>query len=148
MRLRFIGIVFSILAFNFSFSQDSPEDIITTFFEKFKDSSSTIALDYLYGKNQWVNKVSDDIMNVKKQVGSLTEDYVGKYYGYEEILEKKLSDSFILKSYLVKYGRQPFRFTFQFYKPDKEWMVFSFGFDASLDDEIEESAKLYRYRLN
>ena len=133
---------------NSAFTQESPEEIIITFFEKYKDSNSTTALDYLYGKNKWVNKVSDDILNIKKQVASLTEDYVGKYYGYEEILEKKLSDSFILKSYLVKYERQPLRFTFQFYKPDKEWIVFSFGFDANLDDEIEEAAKLYRYRLN
>ena len=54
----------------------------------------------------------------------------------------------ILKSYLVKYDRQPIRFTFQFYKPNKEWRIHSFKYDGNIDDEIEEAAKLYYFKLD
>ncbi|MFP4845976.1 hypothetical protein [Winogradskyella sp. PE311] len=148
MRLRFIGIVFSALAFNFSYSQDSPEEMVKTFFSKYKELGSTEALNYVYSKNEWVNNKSDDVVALKRQMAGLTEDYVGKYYGYELILEKKLSDSYVLKSFLVKYGRQPLRFTIQFYKPNKEWVFHGFSYDANLTEEIKEAAKLYNYRLN
>ena len=129
-------------------AQEVTDDMVEIFFEKFKNEGSTVALDYVYSTNKWVSQSSDDVISLKNQMNNLTEDFVGKYYGYELILEKRLSDSYILKSYLVKYGRQPLRFTFQFYKPDKEWRFHGFSFDGSLTEEIKEAAKLYNYRLN
>ena len=104
-------------------------------------------MDNLYKNNKWINRATDAITNLKQQLEALNEDYVGKYYGYELITEKKLSDSFILMSYLVKYDRQPIRFTFQFYKPNNEWITFSFKYDGNIDEEIEESAKVYYLNL-
>lgn len=129
-------------------AQEVTDDMVEIFFEKFKNEGSTVALDYVYSTNKWVSQSSDDVISLKNQMNNLTEDFVGKYYGYELILEKRLSDSYLLKSYLVKYGRQPLRFTFQFYKPDKEWRFHGFSFDGNLTEEIKEAAKLYNYRLN
>tara|TARA_R110002111_G_scaffold129666_2_gene194472 strand:- start:787 stop:1233 length:447 start_codon:yes stop_codon:yes gene_type:complete len=130
------------------FSQNESTDIVHGFFNNFEEKGATIALDELYGTNEWISRSSDAISKVKTQLEGLNEDFVGKYYGYELILEKKLSDSYILMSYLVKYDRQPIRFTFQFYKPNDTWRIQSFSFDGDLDEEIEEAAKLYRYKLD
>ena len=131
-----------------SFSQQTPDEMVNTFFEKFKENGSTEALNFLYEQNEWISKSSDDVILLKNQMESLSEDYIGKYFGYEQIVEKKLSDSFILRSYIVKYSRQPLRFTFKFYRPDDLWIFYGFSYDANLSEEIEEAAKLYRFRLN
>jgi len=90
-----------------------------------------------------MERATDAITKIKSQLEGLNEDYVGKYYGYELIVEKKLGESYILLSYLVKFDRQPIRYTFQFYKPKDKWSIYSFQFDGSIDDEIEEAAKIY-----
>lgn len=129
-------------------AQSEIDDIIDTFFKNYEEKGSTYALDNLYGVNKWIDLNGSVMMNLKEKMETLTEDFVGKYYGYELIVEKRLADSFVLRSYLVKYGRQPLRFTFQFYKPNKEWILQNFKYDGALDEEIEEAAKLYHFRLN
>lgn len=135
-------------ATSFSFGQTNPKEIISNFFIKYEENGASKALDYLYANNNWMKRAKDDVANVKQRLEGLNEAYVGKFHGYELIVEKKLSDSFILMSYLVKFDRQPIRFTFQFYKPDQEWRTQSFKFDGNIDDEIEESAKVYFLELD
>ncbi|MBU2938737.1 hypothetical protein KO494_04195 [Lacinutrix sp. C3R15] len=143
------SILIIILLISFSASaQNDPNEVVEQFFKEFKEKGAAIAIDNLYKPNKWINKSADAIIQLKSQLEGLNEDFVGKYYGKELILEKKLADSFILKSYLVKYDRQPIRFTFQFYKPNDTWMIQSFKFDGNLDTEIEEAAKLYNFTLN
>lgn len=124
-------------------AQSTPIEIVETFFKDYVKSGSSIALDNLYSTNKWMTRSADAIVNLKSQMQGLNDDYVGKYYGYELIVEKRLTESFVLLSYLVKYDRQPLRFTFQFYKPNDTWMIFSFQYDGNMDEEIEEAAKLY-----
>jgi len=64
---------------------------------------------------------------------------VGNYQGYELINEKKTGENLKLLSYMVRFDRQPFRFTFIFYKPDTIWQVQNLKFDDKLDDELEKS---------
>ncbi|MGQ8336152.1 hypothetical protein ACUNWD_06335 [Sunxiuqinia sp. A32] len=124
-------------------AQETPDLIIANFFKTYKVEGSSKALDDLYATNPWTSRIQDAINNVKNQLGRFDEELVGKYYGYEEIVSKKLGDSFMLKSYFLKFDRQFLRLTFQFYKPENDWRLFSFKFDDTFDDEIEEAAKLY-----
>lgn len=136
----------TIILLSFSFigiGQTTPKEIVSKFFTEYQKDGVSKALDNLYSNNEWMSRATDAITNLKQQLNTLNKDYVGNYYGYELIVEKRLSDSFILMSYLVKYDRQPIRFTFQFYKPDTEWRTHSFKYDGTIDDEIEESAKVY-----
>jgi hypothetical protein len=147
MKKLFFTLSFAVLSI-VAYSQDSPQDIVDKFFKEFETKGSSYALDNLYKPNKWISRNADAIMQLKSQISELNEDYVGKYYGSEFILEKKLTDSYILMSYLVKYERQPIRFTFHFYKPNKEWIIYSFKYDGAISEEIEETAKLYNFRLN
>lgn len=125
------------------YAQNTPTEMAGRFFEEYQNKGVSEALDNLYETNKWLERNKDAISNLKTQMQGLNEDYVGKFYGYELIVEKKLSESFLLLSYLVKYDRQPVRFTFQFYKPDQHWKLYSFKYDSDIDSEIEEAAKLY-----
>ncbi len=123
-------------------SQTKPEDLINNFFKNYIVNPSK-SIDDLYATNPWSVRIKDGIENIKKEVNGYTVDYVGKYYGYELITKKQFSESFILYSYMVKYDRQPLRFIFKLYKPKDKWTLYSFKIDSELDDEIEQSAKLY-----
>lgn len=129
-------------SFNLS-AQDNEQKIINNFFSNYEKKGIDIAVDELYKTNPWTTRIQDAINNVKTQLSKYDEELVGKYYGYERIVSKQLGNAYILHSYMVRFDRQPLRFTFQFYKPDNEWRLHSFAFDDSFDDEIEESAKLY-----
>lgn len=128
-------------------SQTQPKTVAELFFKEFKEKGASVAIDNLYSPNKWILRSGDAVIQLKNQLEGLNEEYVGAYYGQELMFEKKLTDSFILLSYLVKYDRQPIRFTFQFYKPNDKWVIHSFKFDGNIGDEIEESAKLYNFRL-
>ena len=123
-------------------AQTTPETIIKKFFAEYEKNAGK-ALDELYATNPWTSRIKDGIENLKKEVNGYTVDYVGKYYGYEPIVKKQFSESFVLCSYLVRYDRQPMRFIFEFYKPDNKWHLFYFKIDNEFDDEIEQAAKLY-----
>jgi hypothetical protein len=131
-----------------AFAQKTPNDLVTKFFSDYEENGVSTALDNLYKTNKWLIRSTDAIVKLKTQMEGLNEDFVGKYYGYELIVEKKLTDSFLLQSYLVKFDRQPIRYTFEFYKPKDQWMIFGLQYDGNLDDEIEQAAKLYYLDLS
>ena len=142
----------SILLFIFIFStslaigQNKSEDIINNFFKEYS-KSPTKAVDEMYATNPWTSRIRDGIEEIKNEVSKYTIDYVGKYYGNELIVKKQFSESFILYSYLVKYDRQPMRFIFKLYKPNDKWTLYEFSIDSSIDEEIEQAAKLYNLDL-
>ena len=120
----------------------TPEEHITQFFKEYASEGAGKALDNLYATNPWISQSGDAVINLKNNLNSLTKELVGSYVGKELIVKRTIGESYVLYSYMVKYERQPFRFTFQYYKPRDNWMIFGFFFDDQLDDELEESAKL------
>lgn len=141
-------IVFTTLTFFsvITYGQSNPDELITTFFKEYA-KSPVKAVENLYATSVWTSRNKDGIETIKNEIAKLNVDFVGKYYGYEPIIKKQFSESFLLSSYMVKYDRQPLRFTFELYKPNDKWVLFSFKFDTDLDDEIEEAAKLYHLNL-
>lgn len=138
-----LSLIFLLATFHSSLSQATPEQLTATFFKTFEKEGSSVALDQLYATNPWMSRSTDGITKLKSQVEDLNEDFVGKYHGYEKITKKALGSSYMLLSYMVKYDRQPIRFIFHYYKPKDHWVLYSFKFDASIDDELEEAAKIY-----
>jgi|WetSurMetagenome_2_1015567.scaffolds.fasta_scaffold96227_2 hypothetical protein len=125
-----------------------PEKLIEKFFNIYRDSGVDDALDNIFSTNEWmIQRSKDDIDNVKVQLKSLIQ-IIGEYYGNEIITQKSIGESFKLYSYLIKYDRQPIRFTFIFYKSKDTWKLYNFQYDQNLADELEESAKAYRLKEN
>ena len=136
--LLLITIIFSISGYG----QDSPEAIVEKFFNDYK-SNTDKAIDNLYSTNPWSKNLADAIGNMKREVNGYTESYMGKYYGSELITKQNCTESFVLFTYMAKYGRQPLKFAFEFYKPDKVWMLYSFNINSTIEDDVEQAAKLY-----
>ncbi|MFY0601404.1 MAG: hypothetical protein JXR03_17145 [Cyclobacteriaceae bacterium] len=150
MNFRILPLTFLLIAFNTfnSVAQDNGQSLIDDFFSDYENKGVEVAVDKLYKTNPWTTRIQDAINNVKTQLSRYNEELVGKYYGHEPIVTKQLGNSYVLHSYLVRFDRQPMRFTFQFYKPDDEWRLYSFAFDDNFDDEIEEAAKMYYLDLD
>src|SRR5690606_10529044 len=128
-------------------AQSTRVEITTEFFRTYEDSHQK-AVDYVFSTNKWmIDRNKDGIENVKNQLTNFL-GLVGDYYGYEKITEKSVGESYKLVSYMIKYDRQPVRFTFVFYKPKDKWQVQNFQYDDKLDDELEESGKVYRLKEN
>ena len=142
--MKKITIVLLLLLSSTSFyAQNNTKDIIDNFFRNYETHGPSLAVDKLYETNPWTNRIQDAINNIKTQLVRFDEELVGEYYGYEELVVKKLGDSYELHSYFLKFDRQFLRLTFQFYKPKDDWRLSSFQFDDKFDEEIEEAAKLY-----
>ena len=145
--MKIVFFILMISATGILFAQSSPQSLINDFFETYEKDAGKAVKD-LYSTNIWTERIKDDIDKIIGTVNGFTESYMGKYYGYELITSKKFAESFILYSYLVKYDRQPLRFIFKFYKPNDKWVLYSYALDDSLDDEIQEAAKLYYLNLD
>jgi len=122
-------------------AQSNPEDLIKAFFINFPKNSNK-AIDEIYNASGYKSSMTEAIENMKK----IAENYpntLGNYYGYEMITQKKCTDNFVLYSYFVKYDRQPMKFTFEFYKPNDKWRLYSLNFEANIDEDVEQAAKNY-----
>jgi len=128
---------FSIIAH----AQANPDEIIKKFFVDFSIDSDK-AISDIYATNPNINGITDAINNMKKIARSYPSQ-LGKNHGYELITQQKCTDNFILYAYFVKYDLQPMKFTFEFYKPNNTWNLYSLNFDSTIDDEVEQAAKLY-----
>jgi hypothetical protein len=123
-------------------AQNTENDITAEFFRIFQGDPMK-AMDYAFSTNKWMERNIDGVENVKSKFKDLLP-LIGDYYGYEKITEKAIGKDLKLVSFLVRYDRQPVRFTFVFYRPNEKWQVQNLNWDVGLDDELEESAKQNR----
>jgi len=128
-------------------AQNTIEEITASFFKAYEKDPQN-AVDTIFSTNKWMlERNKDGIENIKTKLNSFL-GLVGDYHGYEKITEKSIGQSYRLISYMVKYDRQPVRFTLIFYKPKDRWQLQNFQYDDSLSDELEESGKVYRLKEN
>jgi hypothetical protein len=118
--------------------------IIDTFFKKYKDGGTSPAIDYLFGTNKLFTDTVQ-IAGLKGKLDALRQS-IGKYLGKEIIAQRSASPSLFFYSYLVKHENQPVRFTFIFYKPQNDWVLYRFKYDDQLDIELEDAGKINNKR--
>lgn len=128
-------------------AQNDPQKIIDEFFTLYKNKGSDTSLDYLFGTNKWMDNSKDQIEGVKLKLNG-TLKQLGNYYGYDLITKKSLGDRYWLYTFMIRYDRQPVRFSLLLYKPNEEWRLMNFSFDDNMDDELSEAAKAYRLKEN
>lgn len=113
--------------------------IIDKFFKTYQTEGTSRAIVNIFKTNSAV-----DSLSLKGLIAKIdtTRGLIGLYIGKELIVQRKASNSLVLYSYLVKHEKQPVRFTFMFYKPKNEWLIYRLYFDDQVDNELEESAKI------
>lgn len=111
---------------------------VESFFTKYRDAGTGEAIDYIASTNkklQGLGTLKFKIDSVRSRAGSFT--------GYSEITKKKAAEGLILFSYLVKHEDQPMRFTFVFYKPRANWMLYDIEIDTDVINDLVTSGKIY-----
>jgi len=122
-------------------AQNSTRDITDKFFNLYNEDPGK-AIEYGFSTNKWVmEKNMAAVENVRLKLLNLIT-LIGEYRGYELITEEIIGESLKLQSYMMKYDRQPIRFTFIFYRPSDSWVVQNFQYDANLTDELEELGRI------
>ena len=124
--------------------QSNKDSIISIFFKLYKDNPVN-AYESLFVKSKWMT--AKNIQSGKSQLKDFIND-LGEYEGYEFITEKQAGQSYILESFLVKYERQPVRFTFILYRPLNTWQLQDFTYDTNLTSEITGAATIDKLKMN
>jgi len=140
MKKSIILFLGSLLFLSVSSAQE-PAKIIEQFFSTYPKNIDKAVTDIFKTNNSSTRK-RDEITKLKNQL-IFDVNKVGQYYGFEFISERKIGQSLVLYSYLLKYELQPIRFSFIFYYIEEKWVLFKFGYDADVITELEESAKFY-----
>lgn len=140
--MKFLLFIFTLSYATISCAQN-PQEYIESFFFNLEKGGINIALDSIFKTDQLFAKESvEKIDNIKSQLQNVSE-VIGNYYGAEPIFYDKLGQSVEIHSYLVRYEKQPLRFTFIFYKCLNKWTIYNFQFDSNLFDELYEKSKIY-----
>lgn len=143
MRTRFViflPFLFMIFTPGIIRAQQSAEDVTAQFFQLFQSKGVDEAVDYIYATNKWLvseKSTSDNIkMQLKKGIA-----IIGQYYGYELIEKKSLGDSYVMLSYMLRYDRQPIKFTFILYRPNKTWQIQNMKPVDRFEDDFDKAPR-------
>lgn len=112
---------------------------IDKFFKTYEKDGTSRAIINIFKTNPQVDSTS--LRGLIAKIDT-TRALIGMYEGKELIVQRKASNSLVLYSYLVKHQNSPVRFTFMFYKPKNDWVIYRLYFDDQVDNELEESAKI------
>jgi hypothetical protein len=118
--------------------------LVDSFFKKYKEDGTAAAIDYVFGTNKlFDNNAGIGVLKIK--LDSLRHT-IGLYTGKDLIVQKNAGNGLYLYSFLVKHENSPLRFTFIFYKPKNDWVLYRFKYDDQLDIELIDAAKIVNKR--
>jgi len=120
-------------------AQATTKEITDSFFQLFQKTPGK-AIEYAFSTNKWMEQKPEVVTQVKTQLKGLT-DMLGDCYGYDLISDNSISENLREIKYLIRYDREPLRFTFLLYKPKDKWEVLNFSFNENMDKEIEAAQK-------
>jgi hypothetical protein len=146
MKTKNIFVIFLLLVSKLSVAQTTKENISIAFFSEYQKDPLT-AYSNVFRNNKWMVDNKSTIETNKIKLKDLL-DQLGSYQGYELITEKRAGQSYILKSFLAKYERQPIRYTFILYKAKDNWQIQNLIWDTEVDVELKEAARIDRLREN
>jgi hypothetical protein len=127
----------------FVFAQNTPEQLVDNFFQKYVSESPDAAIDFIFTSNRYMDKAVGNVQEIKDRLNKAV-GMLDKYYNYEIFSKKILGESFTLIDCMVKYDRQPIQITFTLYKPDKEWYFQNIKFDYNLEDDVKTAPNVIK----
>ncbi|MBS1776286.1 MAG: hypothetical protein JSS64_08415 [Bacteroidetes bacterium] len=146
--LKTIPFLFLLFSFGLTktFGQTTTQEITDKFFTLYSKDPAK-AVDYGFSTNKWMDRKLDAVTDLKNKLKNLI-DLCGDYCGYEMLSEKTAGQNIKMVTFIVKYDREPIRFTFFFYKPKDKWQLNNFSYDEDIDKDLEEATKAYRLKEN
>ena len=115
---------------------------IEKFFSQIGKFKYIAALDSLLLSNTNIDFTDSATIRLRDGFKSMNQ-LSGKYLGYRLLKKRIVGDDIAIYSYLVKYEKKYYRFTFIYYKPAEKINIYKFSYDDELNLELEESLKLY-----
>ncbi len=118
-NIAFVSIL--LLATNFTFAQNEPEDYVATFFNLLGQGKISEAIHKIPTNNKFDSDTSYTSKLLTKL--ELLSKNSGEYCGYELIEKEEVSESYIVYTYFIKYMNVPQQIQFIFYKPKDAWQI-------------------------
>lgn len=115
---------------------------IDSFFMQVERNAYVEAFNNLIASNPNILPSDSASVSLRKQFSEIVQ-FSGAYHGKSLVKEKTINDDVAAFSYLVKYEKKFYRFTFVFYNNGISTKIFKFSFDDNVESELEESIKLY-----
>jgi hypothetical protein len=145
LRISIFCLLFALVSFR-GISQSTIKEITDKFFILYS-SDPLKAIDYAFSTNKWFETNKDGVDTLKN---TIKEQFalLGEYYGYEEISEKTAGQSTTMVTFIVRYDKEPIRFSFLFYKPKDVWRVNNFSYDENIGKDLDDASKFYFLREN
>jgi hypothetical protein len=141
----FLVLMVFFISCNNKSKNEYPKYLVDNFFEIYETKGVNDALDSIFQTNEYmIQQSKSDIETLKESLSSLLNT-VGNYHGYEIISEYSTGKSIKHYCCIVKYDKQPVRFNFIFYNSSDVWVLYTFNFDNSIINEIDEMAKYHYY---
>ncbi len=120
--------------------QESSYQVLSDrFFDLVKQGKTSDAVDYMFGTNPALTKMTDQSEQLKSQFASVGT-LMGSYVSHTKLLETKVAGMFVYQHYFVAYQRQPISIRITYYKPGATWICYGLQFDAKLTDEIQRQS--------
>jgi hypothetical protein len=140
LRITIFCFLFALVSFRGS-AQSTIKEITDKFFILYA-TDPVKAIDYAFSTNKWFETNKDGIDTLKNTIKGQLQ-LLGEYYGYEQISEKTAGRSTTMVIFILKYEKEPIRFSFLFYKPKDVWRVNNFSYDENIVKDLDDASKFY-----
>ncbi|MFS4418507.1 hypothetical protein [Maribacter sp. 2307ULW6-5] len=125
---------------------DTPEGVtmvINKFFEKYKQSIGQ-AFDFAMRTTAVDDEqVLRSLEAMRTGFEAYNED-LGKFLDHEQLMYVKMADSFSFATYVAYYEQNTIRILFLMYKADENWRIERFRLYDDVQEQLEETVKIYR----
>jgi hypothetical protein len=115
--------------------------MIEDFFKQLKERD-TLALKKFLSSNEFLDitdSASQDLFSKFLLLGKTS----GSLLSYSPLHKKVINNDIAAFSYLAKYEKRFYRYTFLFYNNSRDTRIFKFSIDEQAGFELEESLKIY-----
>ncbi len=116
--------------------------LIDNFFKGIKSGNYNKALEELLSQNENIDLKDSATFSLQEKFNGINQ-YSGAYVDSKVLKKRFVKDAIGMYTYLVRYEKKFYRFTFIYYDNGTKVSIYKFTFDDVLEFELEESLKLY-----
>lgn len=118
------------------------DSLISDFFKGIKSGKYDKALEELLSQNENIDLKDSATFSLQEKFKGINQ-YSGVYIDSKLLKKRFVNNAVGIFTYLVRYEKKFYRFTFIYYDNGIKVSIYKFTFDDVLEFELEESQKLY-----